>query len=160
MAGFLWWAAPTRDESVGRFRRRDGNCSRGPSSGWPGNPGPQHAIVAEAHDGRFECRLLASQGALLVTRALRGLASGGRSSSSFLKWQAFSGAVAQYLLIEDERERDHDVAIAQGGLGHEDRAAQGIGGVGAHTHHTAFAILPSVARLEWPVVSRPRRPRP
>jgi len=28
-----------------------------------------------------------------------------------LKWQAFGDAVAQYLLIEDERERDHDVAL-------------------------------------------------
>ena len=28
-----------------------------------------------------------------------------------MKWQAFSDAVAQYLAIEDERERDHDVAL-------------------------------------------------
>ena len=52
-----------------------------------------------------------SQGALLVTRALRGARERRAVLKSFLKWQAFGGAVAQYLLIEDERERDHDLAL-------------------------------------------------
>jgi hypothetical protein len=52
-----------------------------------------------------------NQGALLVTRALRGARERRAVLRAFLKWQAFGDAVAQYLLIEDERERDHDLAL-------------------------------------------------
>jgi len=114
MAGaYLWWARATRDGRALEDSKRLATqlftraLERLARKSWTAAYLLWRKRTTDARNADSS----RSQGALLVTRALRGARERRAVLRAFLKWQAFSDAVAQYLLIEDERERDHDLAL-------------------------------------------------
>ena len=114
MAGaFLWWARATRDERALEDSKRLATqlftraLERLARKSWTAAYLLWRKRTTDARNADSS----RNQGALLVTRALRGSRERRAVLRAFFRWQAFSDAVAQYLLIEDERERDHDVAL-------------------------------------------------
>ena len=110
---FLWWARATRDGRALEDSKRLATqlftraLERMARKSWTAAYLLWRKRTTDARNADSS----RNQGALLVTRALRGSRERRAVLRAFLKWQAFSDAVAQYLLIEDERERDHDVAL-------------------------------------------------
>ena len=112
-------------------------------------------VVAQADDGRSECRLLAEPGRTSGHKSASRCSRAARGPQIVLE---VASGQCRCRTVSSNRGRARARprrGVAQGGLGHEDRAAQGVGRVGAHAHHAAFAILPGVDQME--VVESPGR---